>query len=135
MKKKQVKLEIPQEQAAFFAISSSSTIHKLSWEINSRLDINLHENTSICHLDIEFPTVKDDSASAESIILIAKNRMEVGVLIKELPNVDYVLRIQGDHGKRYIKKIIADIKSLDSVIAAIPIDPIKVKSLALMQGL
>lgn len=135
MKKKQVKLEIPVEQASYYAISCSSSLHQLSWELNAKVRIDLRENFSISLGGVEFPTAKDEHSSIDKTILIVKNRVGSSILIKELPNIDYVVKIQGSHQKDFIKGFIAEIKRFASVVAAIPVDAAKVKGISILQNI
>lgn len=135
MKKKQVKLEIPVEQASYYAISCSSSLHQLSWELNSKVGLDLRENISISQGGVEFPATKDEQSSHDRSVLVVKNRMESSILIKELPNIDYMLKIQGNHQKEFIKGFIAEIKKFASVMAAIPVDAAKIKSISILHNI
>ncbi len=135
MKKKQVKLEIPDEQASYFAISCSNSLHQLSWELNAKIGLNLRENISLTLNGVEFPTAKDEQSTLDWTILVVKNRIDSAILIKELPNIDYVLKIHGNHHREYVKGIVAEIKKLASVVAAIPVDAAKVKSIYILQNI
>jgi hypothetical protein len=116
MKKKQIKLEVPSEKATFFALSSTLSIHKLAWELNQALQLKLSQGNGLKHLDLCFPTLTNEEGIVPFSIEIVKNKFESNLLVKELPNIDYILKIQGD-------------------MPAISIDTTRVKGLGPLQNL
>ncbi|HZJ74136.1 MAG TPA: IPExxxVDY family protein [Perlabentimonas sp.] len=134
MKKKQIKLEIPAEQTSFIAIACTLSIHKFVWELNNALDISLSESNEICINENCFPVFKDEMSLANKSIVIIKNRIETGVLIQKLVNIDYILKIRGPFTEEEVKVIMGKIKKITSVIAVIQIDPSKFKGVNLIQN-
>jgi hypothetical protein len=133
MKKKSVQLEVPQEKSFFFAISSSDSIHKLAWSINSDCHFNLTVCNGILFSESLFPALKDDVSIPFTHILLVGNKIEQGILFKELPNVDYILKIQGNISEREVKEITACFKKISSVVAVISIDVNKFKGFRIIQ--
>lgn len=135
MKKKQIKLEVPSEKATFFALSSTLSIHKLAWELNQALQLKLSQGSGLKHLDLCFPTLTNEEGIVPFSIEIVKNKFESNLLVKELPHIDYILKIQGDMPALRIKDFITKIKAIPSVLAAISIDTTRVKGLGPLQNL
>ena len=132
MKTKRIKLESPTENATFFALSSSDPIHKIAWQINSLTHLNLKENEGINYLDIIFPMQKDDISIPENNFILVKNRVEAFTLIKDLPNVDYIIKLEGNLSKDYQKDLLSIIKNISSVNAVIQLDPKRIRNLYLL---
>jgi hypothetical protein len=134
MKKKQIKLETPQVQALYFAISCNTSIHKLAWDINSLLGFNLKESGGVHLQDMIFPVVKDDETYPDFSITLIKNKIESQVLLKELLNVDFIMKTQGSGVEVKIKNIIQGLKNNPSIIAVIKVDHLAFKNKELLQN-
>jgi hypothetical protein len=134
MKAKRIKLEIPNEQAAFYALSCSDPIHKIAWHINSIVALNLKDYEGIEFDGQIFPKQKDDTSIPETIFTIVKNRIEAYLLIKELPNVDYIIKVEGNMPKEKQKEMLGLIKKISSVTAVIEIDPSRIKNLSRLKS-
>lgn len=135
MKKKQIKLEVPSEDALYFAISTTLSIHKLAWELNSNLHLKLSQIAAIDFNQACFPCLKDEEGLPQNNILIVKNKLEAIILVKELANVDFILKIQGDDSTCEVKDFINSLKKIKSITAIIGIDPKKIKGLGILQHL
>jgi hypothetical protein len=135
MKKKQIKLEVPSEDAQYFAISTTLSIHKLAWELNSNLHLKLSQVAPIDFKEACFPCLKDEEGLPQNNILIVKNKLEASILVKELANVDFILKIQGAVGTNEVKDFISRLKKIQSIAAIIGIDPKKIKGLGIFQHL
>lgn len=132
MKKKLITLEVPQEKSLFYAVSCSNTLHKLAWHINTELSIQLKESDGI-HLGNEiYPTQKDEISSPDLSIVIIKNKLEASILFRELPNIDYVIKLQGNIIEKASKEIVSKLKKTPSIVAVIAIDPQKIKNINLV---
>ena len=97
MPKKLIKLELPPESAQYFALSSHEALHKLAWQINSNLGLQLKESNDIVIADKSFPIQKDEDTLIETSIALIKNRIEGTFLVRELQNVDYIAVLKGTH--------------------------------------
>lgn len=133
-KGKRIKLEVPHEKTMFFAISCSDSLHKLAWHINSDLSLQLSDYEGLTIEEFTFPCHKDETSLPEISLLIVKNKVESSILFKELSNVDYVFKIQGNYLQDDLKKIIATIKKIPSVVAVINLAPQTVKNLSVIQN-
>lgn len=135
MKKKQIKLDTPQVQALYFAISCNTSIHKLAWDINSLLGFNLKESGGVHVQDkIIFPVVKDDETYPDLSITLFKNRIDSHVLVKELLNIDFIMKFQGSVVDVRIKNLIQDLKKNPSIIAIIKVDHLTYKYKDLLEN-
>lgn len=132
--KKKHKIESSEVKRLFYAIACNESFHKLTWAINESISMSFKEYDGI-NLDsasgeqVAFPVFKDDESHAESTIFIVKNRMEVSFLLPELPKIDYILAFVGNFTDPFPKDIVLKIKKLSIVLAVIPIDTTKVKSI------
>ena len=134
MKKKQIKLEVPAEKSSFIAIACTLTIHKFAWELNNALHISLSETNGITINNSCFPMLKDENSLPNKSIVIIKNRVETYTLIQKLSNIDFILKVQGDFIEKEVREIMISIKQIPSVVAAIKIDPLKLKDIKLIQN-
>ena len=55
---------------------------------------------------------------------LISNKSEQGFLLKELPNIDYFLKVVGEVEDKYFTSIINTVKNLDIVITAFELKPI-----------
>jgi hypothetical protein len=134
MKKKLVKLEVPLEKSLFYAISCSDPLHKLAWHINAELSLQLKESDGIHHGNEVYPTQKDETSSPGLSIIIIKNKLDTSILFRELPNIDYIIKLQGNILPKASKGIVGKLKKTPSIIAVIAIDPQKIKNINLIQS-
>lgn len=113
------------------ALSCHESLLKTAWNINHKLNINLkEENISIQskdNSDILFATFCDHTSSDILFYNLISNKSSGAFLIKDLPNIDFILEIVGDTKKTVISNIIKEIKQVQGVIAVIEIAADKVK--------
>lgn len=112
------------------ALSSADNQIKVAWNINKQLKLNLRETNS--------PIVKEDGAATYPIFsdkdtlpnlsfnLIA-NKAAKSFLLKDLSNVDYIIEIVGIISPENKINFIRQLKQVPAVVAAIEIDPAKLK--------
>lgn len=132
MGSRKISLNIPPEEALYFAISCADTIHKLSWQINSSLKLNLIAHIGFSFNDEVFPIQYDESTHKLFSIGIIKNKMGNQILIKELKNIDYILVAKGSIEESEVESLIANLKKIEGITAIIPIFQDKVKSLSIL---
>lgn len=113
------------------AISCSESLLKMAWNINRKLNINLKEfETSIQskdNPDSNFPVFCDHHSSEVLFYNLIANKSFNNLLVKELPNIDYILELTGELKKTEIALIIKDLKQIQGIIAAIEISAEKIK--------
>lgn len=134
VKGKRIKLEVPQEKTRYYAISCHDSLHKFAWEINSQLSFQLRDCEGFETGDYTFPCQKDESSLPEVSMLILKNKVESYILFKEFSNIDYILKIQGNLLESDLKKIIASLKKIPSVVAIINLQPQNHKNISIIQN-
>ncbi|HNS30130.1 MAG TPA: IPExxxVDY family protein [Tenuifilaceae bacterium] len=140
MSAKKIKLVVPPPQFTLIAISCFETLHKFVWLVNSHLSLQLSESDALKMTSanvgrkeveglIEFPLFRDEVSNPEIIFLVVKNRIDRQSLFKELHNIDYLFIIKGLHKGFDSDDICQRLKTIPSVMAAIPVDPTKLGSL------
>ncbi len=103
-------------------ISSKLSMHKLSWQLNQLLAFDFRR------LDEDIDTAKDrkfsvyqyDAANATYILL--ENKSRGALLLKKLPNIDYLLKIEGDLTDSEFKSLIKKIRQVPDVYACLNIE-------------
>ncbi len=110
------------------AISYPENLLKAAWAINTRFKTSLKESSNpIVALSSTFP-VFEDSETLETIAFsLIANKSAGGVLVKELPNIDFILELSGTITSGEIQKIIKELKEIKGISAAIEINPKKIK--------
>ena len=135
MPRKIHKLKVASSPFALLAISSAESRHKLAWMINQSLGLNIRDAEPIIqNQDTQYPVQRDDQSDPEVNYSLITNRHEGNVLIRELANIDYILRIEGVIIIDLIKSTVKSIRSLDGVTAVIEVNPQKVKLVRLLEG-
>lgn len=113
------------------ALSCPESLLKTVWGINSKLQINLKESaTPITNKENPtntFPAFIDfESVETISFCLISNKSAGI-LLVKELPNIDYILEITGSLKSSELQRIIKTLKEINGVVAAIEVAPSKIK--------
>lgn len=135
MKKKVIKLEVPPEKSLYYAVSCQNPMHKLAWHINSDLSLQLKQSDGIQVGNALFPSLRDEETNLEFTTIIIQNKVETNILARELPNIDYIIKFQGNINAHTAKKLVGRIKETEAVMAVIPIDPHKIKSISILQNI
>ena len=135
MKKKLIKLEVPPEKSLFYAISCQNPLHKIAWQINKELSLQLKDSEGIHKDELVFPAHMDDVSFPDFSILIVQNKLEASILLKDLPNIDYIIKFQGNISANAAKEIVDKLKKTPSIVAVIAIDTKKIKSINILQSL
>lgn len=130
--KKSHKLEGSHELPfVLIAISCSENLLKTAWNINKRLNINLKEFESTLqskeNADVFFPAFCDHNTSDVLFYNLILNKSAGTLLVKGLPNIDYILELAGEIKKVEVSSIIKDVKQIPGVLAAIEISAAKIK--------
>jgi hypothetical protein len=134
-KTRKIKLKLqPDTDFSIIGIACHDNDFRLSWGINQIMGISLSKTDDLELVDIKKPDQKQlfsmyafyDENSMINFQLIA-NRCDEGLLIKEYPNLDFILKLSKEASQNEVNEIKAKIKSLDMVMmtAIIPTDSIK----------
>lgn len=75
----------------------------------------------------QFPVYSDRESSPQLYYNLISNKSSNSVLIKELPNIDFILEISGEISKEAFANITREIKKISGVTAVLEIDPQKIK--------
>ncbi len=128
MPKKVHKLSVTKAPFTLVAISCSENRHKLAWLLNSTLGLTLRDSHPIISNDsLEFPTQHDEESNPEMGYLLIKSKHQGMTLFAELANIDYLLKLEGVLTQAMLRDVVKQVKSIEGVVAAIPLDPSKLK--------
>lgn len=136
MKRKKIHKLTDKEEYRFSlaGISSAENDYRLCWSLNQTLGIHLSKtvNLEIFHkrLDGMQAFSQFEYFDEETLLQyrLISNRSENGYLLEEMPNLDYILQITGDLEDLWMEMLIKKLNSLEGIILAFPIDPVKLKS-------
>jgi hypothetical protein len=125
--KKQEILELSSNQNfRLIAVSSSLNLNKLIWSINAACSIKLVKNTDL-ESTLKLPVFTDRISNTQIIISLIPNKLLDIKLIKQLPNIDFIIEINGIMTDHNFKSFIQSIKKVEGVLAAIEINPSTIK--------
>lgn len=116
---KKHKLQIQKDPFASIAIICSEGHQKLSWLLNNSLKFELKEHILPSDDVKNFPVFIDNSSNPDFSFKLIKNKFEGKVLLKSMPNIDFILKVEGNTKDLYIKEITKRIKSVPNVLGAI----------------
>ncbi len=113
------------------AISCHESLLKTAWNINKQLHIDLRESDILIDAKESpspgFPVFGDRESSPDRSYSLMPNKTSTLLLVKELPNIDFIFEISGVIKKDEISSIIKEIKGISGIIAALEINPEKIK--------
>jgi hypothetical protein len=112
------------------AISCHDSLLKTVWNINKKLNIDLNESVSIESKENPsqtFPVFCDRKSSSLRVFNLISNKSSNLLLIKELPNIDFIFEVSGEINKADILSLIKEIKMITGINAALEINPEKIK--------
>jgi hypothetical protein len=117
---------------SLIGLSCHARDYKLCWSINKHLGFDFSRQDNLMLItkvsSAEFSHyVYEDSDAHQSYALIS-NRGIGGLLIPEQKQTDYFLKMSGMVPKKKIENLIIQLKELDCVITAFPIDIDNLKS-------
>ena len=131
MKKKVIKLTIDAE-FKLIGIATRFRTHKLSWLLNTNLNTDFKQTSDLIlksknsEKDTNYSIYEYDSKSGITYSLIENNNNE-GILIKQLNNIDYLLKIEGAFSNKHIEELAKKIRETDHIIACLIIDTQNIK--------
>ncbi|HOP03994.1 MAG TPA: IPExxxVDY family protein [Tenuifilaceae bacterium] len=123
---KKHKLSIQKEPFASIAIICPEGHQKLSWLLNNSLRFEFSERLPTHEIIDEnlkdFPVFIDNSSNSDFAFKLIKNKFEGKVLLKSMPNIDFILKVEGNTNDLYIKELAKRIKSTPGVLGAIQLE-------------
>jgi len=103
----------------------------MAWIINKKLNIKLKESEILIqakdNTSITFPVFSDTETSEVQYYSLISNKSLGLQLVKELPNIDFILEISGGIKKLDVAAIIKELKQISGINAALEVDPEKIK--------
>ncbi len=107
--------------------------YRLCWGLNQKLRLNLKKTEDYKlrvspHVEDSFSFYKHQDAVKKLDYFIVSNKGLHGLLIKERPEVDYFLIIEGYHEALDYNKLLKEIRNVSSILTAFYIDPNQLKS-------
>ena len=124
--KKIIKLSVDAE-FILIGISTRFSTHKLSWLLNTNLNTDFKQAKDLILKSKDsgkgsnYSIYEYDTKSGITYSLIENNN-KAGVLIKQLNNIDYLLKIEGDLSDKNIEQLAKKIRETDHIIACLIID-------------
>jgi len=115
---------------SIYAISCTENQIKTVWNINKSLEINLCDlNTPITAYNSElfFPVFSDKSTFPEYTFNLIGNKSQEALLVKELPNIDFILEIIGEMSIQEKNAFIIKLKKMQGITAVIEVNPDRIK--------
>ncbi len=109
-------------------IASHENDYRLSWAINKSLSFDLTkcENLTIKHpkhkIELSYSMYSFSDSNNYMNYQLISNKSEQGFLLPEFKNIDFLFRISGHSDLSYINELLVQIKKIDIVITAFPID-------------
>ena len=132
MPKKSHKLDGTHELPfTLIAISCTDSFLKLTWNLNKDLGLNFRESDikvlSKDNPTEEYPVMSDRTSYDTRFFSLIPNKSSTKFLVKELPNIDYILEVSGDLTKTDLSNLFRKIKAIKGIVAAVEINPEKIK--------
>ncbi|MHC1703801.1 MAG: IPExxxVDY family protein [Tenuifilaceae bacterium] len=116
---------------ALIAISCSDSLLKVAWNLNKALELDFRESEhqvfSKENPSQIFPVLCDRHSSESQFYSLIPNKLSSNILVKELPNIDFILEISGEIMKNDINSIIKKIKQIPGIVIALEVMPEKIK--------
>lgn len=116
---------------ALIALSYPESLLKTAWILNNKLGINLRESEMLIQGKDDpsntFPVFCDRESSDVLFYSLISNKSLNNQLVKELPNIDFILEISGEIKKSVILEVIKAVKQIPGILAAIEINAEKIK--------
>lgn len=126
-KNRVIKLTVePDFNFTLIAISTSLNDYNLSWALNENLNISLKRDEDIELISGEEKTFslyrccKGEQALSYSLVC---NKSDSGILVKEMSNIDFFLKIEGSFFEGEADQIIDSIKNTKNIILAYRLTP------------
>jgi len=130
VKKKLHKLNVDyKHDFMLIGIASHENDYRLSWALNNELNFNFTKvnDTVISHpkhkIEIPYSTYFSDNPIDLGCYLIS-NKSEMGFLLPNLKNIDFILRIPQDLEGNFMDELLLKLKQVDIVITAFLIEDI-----------
>lgn len=103
-------------------ISSNLSIHKLGWLLNTRLSFNfsLLDTPLKASENTDFSVYQHEGS--QGVVNLVENKNKSGLLIKKLPNIDYLLKIDGFYSQKDFDLLVKNIRQIADIYACLIVD-------------
>jgi len=110
----------------FIALSTTLNLNKLLWAASNHCGLRLVRNAELEQL-IGVSSFTDRTSKPGLIVSLFPNRSSNGLVVGQLPNVDYIVEINGNTAEAEVKILSACLRGFQGIQAAITINPSKIK--------
>ncbi|MBS1530454.1 MAG: IPExxxVDY family protein [Bacteroidetes bacterium] len=131
MNRKTLKFEIDLD-FALIAITTSLRDYRLCHYINKRLHFNFAKSPDLelmqNNIPVYFSLYQYHWEASDTDFYFIGNKGSEGYLIPEMRKVDYFIMIRNYITDDELEKLVSDINRMQEVVAAVKVDPKKIKS-------
>ena len=131
MNRKTLKFEIDLD-FVLVAITTSLRDYRLCYHINKRLNFNFTKSSDLEiikeGMPVYFSLYQFHWEASDTDFYFIANKGSDGYLIPEMRKVDYFIMIRNYIADDELEKLVADLNKIQEIVAAVKIDPKKIKS-------
>ena len=110
----------------FIALSTTLNLNKLLWAAANHCGLKMVRNTELEQL-VGVSSFTDRTSRSDLIVFIFPNRSSNGPVVGQLPNIDYLVEVNGNSAEAEVKILSACFRDIQGIQAAIAINPSKIK--------
>ena len=131
MNRKTLKFEIDLD-FVLVAITTSLRDYRLCYHINKRLIFNFTKSADLemiqAGMPVYFSLYQYHWEASDTDFYFIANKGSDGYLIPEMRKVDYFIMIRNYIADDDLEKLVADLNKIQEIVAAVKVDPKKIKS-------
>ena len=131
MNRKTLKFEIDLD-FELVAITTSLRDYRLCYHINKRLNFNFTKSPDLeiiqAGMPVYFSLYQFHWEASDTDFYFIANKGSDGYLIPEMRRVDYFIMIRNYIAGDELEKLVADLNKIQEIVAAVKVDPKKIKS-------
>jgi hypothetical protein len=116
-----------------FGISSHEADYKLVWKINKEFSLNFVREDNLKAVTrktagpSEYALYSYDDEDTFYLYHLISNKSEEGVLLEDLKNIDFLIRIQGDFTEAFLNGFQSRLKKTEGILGVFRLDPTALK--------
>jgi len=114
------------------AITTSLRDYRLCYHINKRLNFNFTKSPDLeiiqAGMPVYFSLYQFHWEASDTDFYFIANKGSDGYLIPEMRRVDYFIMIRNYIAGDELEKLVADLNKIQEIVAAVKVDPKKIKS-------
>jgi thioredoxin-related protein len=131
LNRKTLKFEIDLD-FVLIAITTSLRDYRLCYHINKRLNFNFTKSTDLeiiqGGMPVYFSLYQFRWEASDTDFYFIANKGSDGYLIPEMRKVDYFIMIRNYIADDELEKLVTDLNKIQEIVAAVKVDPKKIKS-------